>query len=78
MAEKVFFENNKLFGIYSVISNKSIRNNEKYFKKFRGHKDVPGLMVKTNRGYFINGYNVDIASANLWFESVKEHRKNKK
>lgn len=71
----IFFENNKLYGIYNVISKKTIRKDEKYFKKFRGYKSVPGNMVKTNRGYFIDGYNVDPKSANIWFESVKLNRK---
>lgn len=77
MAEKVqeIFKDRKLHGLFSVISNKTIRTNEKFYKKFKGDKSVPGSMVKTNRGYFIDGYNVDQKSANLWFDLVRNSKK---
>lgn len=57
----------KLFGIYNVISNKTVRAHENFYKKFKFHnKYVPGILIQTNRGYFINGHNVDLASAELW------------
>ena len=77
MAKEIFFKDGKLYGIYSVVSNKTIRPAEKYYKKFRGNKQVLGSMEKTNRGYFIDGYNVDMASANMWFDYVKQLRKSK-
>ncbi len=62
------FQNGKLHGLFSVISNKTVRNSEHFYKKFKTNKGVPGKMVKTNRGYFIDGYHVDQKSVNLWFD----------
>ena len=55
----------KLYNLYSVISNKTIRNHERFSKTYKSHKFVPGTLVRTNRGFFIDGYNVDIKSAEL-------------
>lgn len=73
--QEELFKGGKLHGLFSVISNKTVRQNEKFYKKFKGHKSVPGSMVKTNRGYFIDGYNVDQKSTNLWFDLVRNSRK---
>lgn len=57
----------KLFGIYNVISNKTVRTHEDFYKKFKfRNKYVLGTLIQTNRGYFINAHNVDLASAELW------------
>jgi hypothetical protein len=63
------FVNGKLYGMYSVISNKTVRENEKFLVRwFNKNKKVPGaVMARTNRGYFIDGYNVDEKSITLWF-----------
>ena len=61
----------KLYNLYSVISNKTVRQNEKFFKKFPYHKFVPGKLVQTNRGYFIDGHNVDQKSVELYNSLVK-------
>lgn len=61
----------KLYDLYEVISNKTVRKNEKYYKRFKSPRSVPGVMVKTNRGYFIDGHQVDLKSVDLWFNLVK-------
>lgn len=67
----------KLYDLYWVISNKTIRKNEKVYKKFRGHKKVPGTLVKTGRGYFIDGHEVDKKAVDTWFNLVKSARESK-
>lgn len=71
------FVNGKLYGLFSVISNKTVRAKESFYKRFKGTKNVPGKMIKTNRGFFIDGYNVDQKSVDLWFE-MNRQSKNKK
>lgn len=61
----------KLYDIYSVISNKTVRPNEKRYRKYRSHPDVPGTLVRTNRGFFIDKKNVDLKSAQLYRDLVK-------
>lgn len=59
--------NGKLYGIYSVISHKTTRQNEKYFVRyFKRNKECKGFLCKTGRGYFIDGYNVDLKSVQDW------------
>ena len=59
----------KLYDIFCVVDNKTVRKHENFYKKFRkGNKSNLGTMVKTNRGYFIDGYHVDSRSAKTWFE----------
>ena len=65
----------KLFNLYSVISNKTVRKAEKFYKRYPRHKFVPGLLVKTNRGFFIDGHQVDLKSAEL-YQSLVESAKN--
>lgn len=67
----------KLYNLYSIISNKTVRSKEKLYKKYAHPKEVPGTMVITNRGYFIDGRQVDNKSADLWFEMVRNARKHK-
>jgi len=66
----------KLYGVYSVISNKSVRMNERFYVCwYNKTKEVPGKkMVKTNRGWFIDGHNVDEKSADMWFEMTKNDK----
>lgn len=60
----------KLYGLYCVISNKTVRRNEKKYKRFK--KDgIPGTLVKTNRGYFIDGREVDKKSVDTFFALYK-------
>jgi hypothetical protein len=63
------FENGLLYGGYSVISNKTVRQNEKLHISWKNNNpNIPGKeMVKTNRGYFLDGYNIDERSIKLWF-----------
>ena len=68
------FEGNKLYGVYYVVSNKTVRKNENFFKRKKS-KFVPGIFVQTNRGYFIDGYQVDLKSAELWLALEKEGHK---
>lgn len=52
---------------YSIISNKTIRKAEKSYKRFkRNEKSLPQL-VKTNRGWFMDGHRVDLISVRNWF-----------
>ena len=60
----------KLYDIFCVVDNKTIRKHENFYKKFkRASKDAYGTMIKTNRGYFIDGRHVDLKSAKIWFET---------
>lgn len=70
------FENGLLYGLFSVVSNKTVRENEKFLVRwFNKDKTVPGaVMTRTNRGYFIDGYNVDERSIKLWFNLTKLDR----
>lgn len=80
--EVSIFENGLLYGKYAVISNKTIRNKEKLLIRWKNNdKNVPGKeLTKTNRGYFIDGYNVDLKSTNEWFNfaKIKPNSKTKK
>lgn len=59
----------KLYNLYNVISNKTVRDHEKHYRKFRRKNDnVLGRLVQTSRGYFINGHQVDLAAVHLWHE----------
>ena len=59
----------KLYDIFCVVDNKTVRKHENFYKKFkRASKDAYGTMIKTNRGYFIDGHRVDLRSAKTWFE----------
>jgi len=59
----------KLYDLYPVISNKTVRQNEKKFIRWKNrNKEIPGkTMVKTNRGYFLDGHNIDQKSVDTWF-----------
>lgn len=62
----------KLYNIYNIISNKTVRNNEHFYKRFKKYnKSVLGQLVQTNRGYFIDGKNVDLKAVHLWHEMNK-------
>ena len=57
----------KLYFLYSVVSNKTLRQNEAKREVFKRHnKSVLGQLIKTNRGYFIDGHHVDLKSAENW------------
>lgn len=62
----------KLYDLYWVISNKTVRKNEKQYRRFPGHKSIPGRLVKTARGWFIDGHEVDKKSVETWFNLVKQ------
>ena len=76
VTEKSNIINGKLYGVYNVISNKTVRQNEKLFIRWRNKtKNVSGEeMVRTNRGWFIDGYHVDEKSIELWFNLTKNDR----
>lgn len=60
---------NKLYLIYNIVDNKTVRTNENLYRKFRRqNKYVLGTLVKTNRGFFIDGKHVDQAAFNTWQE----------
>ena len=59
----------KLYDIFHIVDNKTVRKHENFYKRFKkASKEAPGIMVKTNRGYFIDGHRVDLKSAKIWFE----------
>lgn len=66
----------KLYGVYSVVSNKTVRQKEKFCIRWKNRdKKVPGLLMEfTNRGYFIDGYNVDEKAVDTWFLATKNNR----
>ena len=66
----------KLYGVYNVVSNKTVRENEKFYIRWRNkNENVPGtLMERTNRGYFIDGYHVDEKAIESWFAMTKNNR----
>ena len=61
----------KLYDIYCVISDKKVRKNEKFYKRYSRSKTLPGTLVKTNRGYFIDGQNVDQKAVETYIETLK-------
>ena len=65
----------KLYDIFNIVDNKTVRKHENFYKRFKkASKDALGTMVKTNRGYFIDGHHVDFRSAKTWFE-INGHNK---
>lgn len=57
---------NILYSKYIVISNKTIRRPESQYKSWISkHKE--GKLVKTARGYFLNGCQIDLRSVYEWF-----------
>lgn len=65
----------KLYNIFNVIDNKSVRAKERKFVKFNRTKGiyVPGRLIETNRGYFIEGKHVDMKAAETWM-AINEGR----
>lgn len=60
----------KLYDTFCVVDNKTVRKHENFYKRFKkASKSTLGVMVKTNRGYFIDGHHVDLKSAKIWFEA---------
>lgn len=76
LIEVSVFQNGLLYGKYAVVSKKTVREKESFLRRWKNRiKDVPGEeMVKTNRGYFIDGWNVDEKSTELWFTLTKNDR----
>lgn len=56
----------KLYDLYSIVSNKHVRKNEKLYRRYPKNKILPGTLVKTNRGFFIDGHNVDQKAVDLY------------
>ena len=70
------FKDGLLYGLFSVVSNKTVRAKENKLRTWWNNvKEVPSKkMQKTNRGWFIDGYNVDERSINLWFKLTENDR----
>lgn len=49
---------------FPKVSNKTVRKQEKYLAVYY-HKEG-GSLQKTNRGYFLNGVNISVFSAQAW------------
>ena len=65
----------KPYNMYYVVDNMTVRKHENFYKKFKkASKESLGTMIKTNRGYFIDGHHVDLRSAKTWFE-INGHNK---
>ena len=62
----------KLYGLYSVVSNKTVRKSENFFVRWKNkNKEIPGKeMVKTNRGWFLDGKHIDEKSTETWFKTT--------
>ena len=56
----------KLYDLYCVISNKIVRRGERQYRCWRD-ENVPGVLVKTARGWFIDGHEVDKKAKDTWF-----------
>lgn len=63
------FKNGLLYGLYAVVDNKTVRAKEKRTTRWWNKKqEVPGYeMVRTNRGWFLDGYRLDEKSVDRWF-----------
>lgn len=65
-----------LYGTYSVISNKTVRQKEKLTLRWKNK--TPGVfgeeMIKTNRGWFLDGWNIDERSVEDWFRATGNNR----
>lgn len=70
------FQNGLLYGLYAVVSNKTVRAKERLMIRWKNrNSSVPGNeMIKTNRGWFLDGYQLDEKSTELWFTATKNHR----
>ena len=70
------FKDGKLYGLFSVVSNKTVRKKENFLKTWTNkHTNIPSeKMEKTNRGWFIDGYQVDDRSVNEWFALTGNNR----
>lgn len=70
------FENGLLYGVYAVVSNKTVRTKEKLLIRWHNNKkEVPGKeMVLTNRGWFLDGYHLDEKSTEKWFSMTGNNR----
>ena len=65
----------KLYDIFNIVDNKTIRKHENFYKRFKKtSKESFGTMIKTNRGYFIDGHHVDLKSDKTWLE-INGHKK---
>jgi len=53
---------------YQVISNKTVRRNEKFIEIW--YTKNTGVLKRTNRGYFLDGKCVSWVSAENWLESA--------
>lgn len=63
------FQNGLLYGLYAVVSNKTVRVKEKRLTRWwNNNKAIPGYeMARTNRGWFLDGYHLDEKSTDKWF-----------
>ena len=70
------FQNGLLYGLYAVVDNKTVRTNEKFIIRWNNKKQgVLGQeMIRTNRGWFLDGYRLDEKSTELWFTLTKNNR----
>lgn len=76
ITEKSNIIDGKLYGLFSVVSNKTVREKEKRLTTWWNHKKgYPSeKMQRTNRGWFIDGYQVDEKSVNDWFIATGNDR----
>jgi hypothetical protein len=70
------FENGLLYGKYAVTNNQTVREKEKLMVRWwNKKKEISGSeMIKTNRGYFLDGYHLDEKSTELWFRLTGNDR----
>ena len=70
------FQNGLLYGVYAVTNNQTVRAKERtYIRWFNRNKNIPGNeMIKTNRGWFLDGYHLDEKSTQKWFDMTGNDR----
>lgn len=70
------FKNGLLYGLYAVVSNKTVRAKEKRMTRWwNNNTSIPGYeMIRTNRGWFLDGYQLDEKSTDKWFMLTKNER----
>lgn len=80
ITEKSNIIDGKLYGLFSIVSNKTVREKEKRLTTWWNHKKgYPSeKMQRTNRGWFIDNYNVDEKAVEDWFNATGNDRNGSK
>lgn len=60
----------KVLNLFPIVSNKTIRPHEKFYKKYPYNKALNCRLIETNRGFFINSCEVDRKSVEIYLSSL--------